>query len=164
MTKTHKIILVILVIVLIIIVALIPKNTASKAPTEKTASSTVETIASLQAKLPSNMLYVVGTDKSSYKQDELIHITLTVTNNTKEKSAFSFKNGCQGNYTIETFNLAPHTQCLPNASSFVMEPGETRKISMAHYPSLYKIPVGQHTLTASVIGYGSASLTINITN
>jgi hypothetical protein len=124
-------------------------------PVVSSASSTANSGPSLSA--PS-LIYSVYTDKKSYSQNDQIAMTISVLNNSAESKTFNFVNGCQGNYTIASFNLDQHIRCTPAPTSFVVPPHETESLKIVHYPSVYKLPIGTWPLSVEIIGYGGATI------
>lgn len=100
---------------------------------------------------------------STYRQDQVIPIIVSVLNLTDASTTLSFKNGCAGDYSIGSFDMLAHTTCLASSTSFIVAPHGIRQVGLAHYPSVYKIPAGKYTLHASIVGYGGNSVPITIT-
>ncbi len=129
--------------------------------TENMSSSTA-TISGVQAGQPT-LAYSVTIATSTYGQNQIIPITITVLNLTNASTTLSFKNGCMGNYDIGGFDMLAHTSCLPAPASIVVAPHNIRQVQVVHYPSVFKLPPGNYTLTAYIVGYGGQSVPITIT-
>lgn len=128
-----------------------------------TGTSTDASSSVLPSSADNAVVYEVATAKKSYSQGEQFNILVTIINNTDAAKTFSFKNGCQGNYTIGGFDALAHTRCTPDATMFTVLPHDKATVNLTHYPSVYKIPVGSYTLHAEIIGYGGSNVPITIT-
>lgn len=139
-------------------------STVSGAPTlTPIMPSQSATTSTAEINLPKAIIYGVSMDKPSYKQDEQIRITLAIINNTDAAVNYSFANGCQGNYVIDSFDLSAHIRCTESPTAFRVLPHTTQNVKLVHYPSIYKIPVGTHKLTVNVVGYPGVSTSVTIT-
>lgn len=147
----------VIAIVLVIVVALVVILNSGRSSSTSNSSSTTS-LASVDP-----ITYSLITSKSSYGQNEKIGMIISIGNNTDQPKTFSFKDGCQASYKIGDFDISKHIRCLPEPSSFTVEPHKTVQIGAVHYPSVYLLPVGQFDLVAEVIGYGKVNSTITIT-
>ncbi len=147
----------IVAVVVVIVIVLVAVLGGGRSSTTSSLSSTT----SLTTADP--VTYSLITSKSSYGQNEKIGMVISISNNTDQPKTFSFKDGCQASYKIGDFDISKHIRCLPEPSSFTVEPHKTFQIGAVHYPSVYLLPVGQFDLVAEVIGYSKINSTITIT-
>ena len=126
--------------------------------TDMTSSSTPEAVIT-----EAPLAYSVYVATSTFGQNQIIHITVSVLNLTDASTTLSFKDGCAGDYTIGSFDMIKHTTCLSSPSSIIVPPHGIRQIGLVHYPTVYQIPVGNYTLHAFFVGYGGNSVPITIT-
>lgn len=141
-----------------------PETATSTSTDMTTATSTVSTPDAPTLSMGPNIGYSLVVASSSYSQNDRIPMTLTVYNLSDTAQTFNFTDGCEATYTIAGWSQLPHVMCQPNPTMFTLSGHGVIQIPLMHYPLIYKIPVGTHTLTATLIGYGSASKTVTITN
>lgn len=136
-----------------------PATTSTPTPAGDTTTGPSVSVGSPSAL---TFAYSVTVASSTYHQNEQIAMTVSVLNLSKTTQTLSFKNGCIGTYSIGDFNLSDHVTCLATPTSFTVDPGEVKQITLIHYPSVYMIPVGSYTLHASFAGYGGNSVPVTI--
>ncbi len=134
-------------------------QTATGTPAAKVTTSPLPSIGTTTPSL----IYTLLTDKIVYSQSETIHMTIGVSNNTGKAMTFTFPNGCEATYSIDGFNSIDHTRCLQGTQSFTLPPRQSMSFNVYNYPSVYQIPVGGHTITGMIPGYGGASVNVTIT-
>ena len=162
---------IIIVLAIIWIVLASRKSTTPAAPETAMSTSTDMSMSTSTVSAPEaptltmgpNIGYSLVLASSTYSQNDRIPMTLTIYNLSDIPQNFSFKDGCEATYSIAGFNELPHILCKPNPTMFTLSGHGVVQIPLMHYPLIYKIPVGTHTITATLIGYGSASKTVTIT-
>ena len=169
-TSTIKLIGALIVIVAIVWAIVYFSHSGTNAPVTSTATSTPAMATSTDATASSTVsaadisfIYKVTTAKTAYKQNEQFDIYVSVMNNTNENKNFNFANGCEGDYKIGSFDLKDHIRCTPDATFFTVPAHEEKVVKLVHYPTVYQIPPGKYTLTATIVGYGGSSVPITIT-
>ena len=113
---------------------------------------------------PQTFAFAVYLASSTYRTTDVIHMTVAVLNLTDKAQTLTFKDGCQGDYTIGSFDMIQHTTCQPGPTYFTVDPHSVKSVPLAHYPSIYMIPPGTYSLKGTIIGYGSMTAPITITN
>ena len=140
------------------------KNPNSSASNGVTLTGTSMSSASTTSALDSNSLtYGVLIATSTFKQSDIIPMTVVITNKVDTNTVFTFKNGCQASYVVGGFDYLEHTTCLPNPSTFTVASRGSVNLAITHNPSVFKLPVGTYTVKAEVIGYGDVSFPVTIT-
>jgi hypothetical protein len=107
--------------------------------------------------------YSAVSDKKSYTQNEPITVIIAALNLTDEPQSMYFKDGCQGTFTINGFDMLAHMRCLPDATFFTIPPHEIQRVSVVNYPSVNKLAPGTYTIHASIVGYGGADVKVTVT-
>ena len=108
--------------------------------------------------------FTATTDKSSYSVDEAVNITLTAYNNSALPQTLGFNSGCQTSYSISPagYDSALGQYCTLALISVTIPAFSNRSWTMTHLPGAYRLSPGSYTLTARVIGYGSASTNFTV--
>jgi hypothetical protein len=101
--------------------------------------------------------------KKIYTQDEKFDITISAKNTTAAVKKLDFTSSCQVSYKIENvYNYMAARLCMMALTEVTLQPGETKTWTITHDPAEFKIPTGTHTITAEVIGNGSATTQITV--
>lgn len=110
-----------------------------------------------------DLTIMVQTDKQLYKKGETIHIDITAKNiSTTTPKTLNFTNGCQTWYTIGEYNSQAATSCIMTLTSRTIPADGSYTWTMEHASSSYELPVGTHTITGNIAGYGLATTTIAV--
>lgn len=109
--------------------------------------------------------YGVSTDKTSYKINDTIKITVTATNNTNRLQTLRFNNSCRASYQIGTvFDSTTTQNCKSSVGFVILSANETIAWEFTHNLSQKPIVPGSYLLTGTVTGNGKAATTIMIEN
>lgn len=120
---------------------------------------------------PDELTFRISTDKKTYTQNEKIQITLTVSNNTSDSQILRFATSCQASYSIALmndvskieFDSKTNSACSAYENSITIPAKATKQLKLTHDPIVYRLSVGKHAVTGTVIGYGDSSISINVT-
>lgn len=98
------------------------------------------------------------TNKDEYNTGDNIHMTLTLLNNSDQTKSLTFPNSCKVSYTIDgEYNSLAAMMCAMMVQTQTVLPHASVSWDLEHEWGSYELSKGQHTITASVAGYGSAS-------
>jgi peptidoglycan hydrolase-like protein with peptidoglycan-binding domain len=101
--------------------------------------------------------------KKIYSQNESFDITITAKNTTAAVKKLDFTSSCQVSYKIDNlYNYMAARLCMMALTEVTLQAGETKTWTITHDPAEFKIPTGTHTITAEVIGNGSANVQITV--
>jgi peptidoglycan hydrolase-like protein with peptidoglycan-binding domain len=95
---------------------------------------------------------------------EKFDITITAKNNLASAQKLGFTSSCQVSYKIENvYHYMAARLCAQALTEVTLQPGETKVWTLSHDPNEFKLPVGNHTIVAEVMGHGSATFPVTIT-
>lgn len=105
----------------------------------------------------------VQTVRPTYDPDEIVLIKITATNTTNKAKTLTWQSGCQTAYKIDdAFDSEDEIACTQSLTSRRIPAHSSRTWKIKHTPDLYELSEGTHTITGTVIGYGSATTTVEI--
>lgn len=117
------------------------------------------------------IIYSASTNKSSYRSDEKIEITITARNTASRAETLNFTSGCQAAYAIRWNSTVANSTvyeykntmvCTKVFTSVTLAPGEAKTWTFVHTPETSRLPSGEYRVVGEVIGYGSASAGITV--
>ncbi|MDB5259485.1 MAG: hypothetical protein JWO73_693 [Candidatus Taylorbacteria bacterium] len=112
----------------------------------------------------SSFIYSLTTDRLVYSQNDQVRVLLQAYNPTNYPITLSFTSGCETRYTIDNFDSNRGILCTANMPTETIGARSTKTWQMINDPSRYRIPVGTHTINASLLSgnSGSASAVIEV--
>ena len=104
------------------------------------------------------------TDKQIYAPGEELHITVIAENNSNHDITLNFPSSYQADYIIDgAYRWSVDKAFIQVLTQVTIEAGASHKWEFVHTAYDYPLPVGQHTITAEVVGQGpSRPITISV--
>ncbi len=108
--------------------------------------------------------YSLTTDSNVYSVDQPITATLTAYNNSSQSQTLQFNSGCQAAYVINPvgYDSTAGQACTLSLTAVTIPAYSTHVWTLVHQPYSYRLNPGSYTLTARVIGYGSATTNFTV--